>query len=105
MANVDIDVEDALIEMEEILAHSLEEARVSDRERTVLLDKFGLFLQALVSFQENEVELIDHIGMKAQIIDVLQVFIVDEHKATSFLVAGIEKRNQNQLGIIFYKLF
>jgi len=87
MANVDIVVEEQLAEMKEALRASEKQGRLSDRERTILMDKFSLFLQALVSSQENEVELIDHIGMKTQIIEVLSGFS-NEETTTELMISG-----------------
>jgi len=88
MANVDIVVEEELAEMKETLRVFEKQGRFSDRERTVIMDKFSLFLQALVSFQENEVELIDHIGMKMQIMEVFGGFSKDDTDTTDLLLAG-----------------
>lgn len=103
MAQVELDVNEEYENMDLTLQKMLSEARTTEREKTLLMDKFNLFLQALVSFQEGEMELIDHLRTKLGIMDVLKSFIAHEVQVASHMAIAEEEETQedsNEVGIV-----
>ena len=88
MAVVEIDVNDAQAVMDDVLTRMLAEGRITSRKKAVLSEKFELFLQALVSFQEREVEVIEFLNMKADILKMLNNFVAAEEDIAEHLVVG-----------------
>ena len=60
----------------------LSEGRITTRQRDTLSEKFELMLQALVSFQEREVEVIEFLNMKMDILKLLNNFVKTEEQMT-----------------------
>ena len=82
---------------------ALSEARVTDREKTVLFDKFGLILQTLVSYQESEVEVIDNLRMKTNIMEVLNAFISADVEVGQALISPDDLVTEKKEGEVGYK--
>lgn len=59
------------------------EARITDRFKYKIINKYSLLLQALITYQELETEIITHLQTKKKILNALHRFVKTEAEAAA----------------------
>jgi len=65
------------------------ESRITDRFKYKTVNKYSLLLQALVTYQEREMEVISHLKTKKKILNALHTFVKQEAEAAAKAVIGM----------------
>lgn len=64
------------------------ESRITERFKYKLINKYSLLLQALITYQEREMETITHLQTKRKIQNALHQFVKAEAEAAAKAVIG-----------------
>ncbi|CAL8144168.1 unnamed protein product [Orchesella dallaii] len=72
------------------------ESRITDRFRYKTVNKYSLLLQALVTYQEREMEVISHLKTKKKILIALHQFVKQEAEAAAKAVITDEENKEEE---------
>jgi len=93
VAAINIDYFEVSANLEGILEDLQIEARITERYKYMLINKFGILLQALMTSQEREIEVIEQLRTKSKILTILQQFLITETEMSSKIVVGNLEKN------------
>lgn len=72
------------------------ESRITDRFKYKLINKYSLLLQALITYQEREVDTITHLQTKKKILNALHQFVKTEAELAAKAVVAEDEKDEDK---------